>query len=63
MTTNDRDRGRPQVVESERKTKSFTINLKMDTYKRLEKLAESNRQPKSTMVRLIVEDAVGRKVN
>ena len=63
MTTNDRDRGRPQVTDSERKTKSFTINLKMDTYKRLEKLAESNRQPKSTMVRLIVEDAVGRKVN
>ena len=61
MVTNDR--GRPQVTDSERKTKSFTINLKMDTYKKLEKLAESNRQPKSTMVRLIVEDAVGRKVN
>jgi len=56
MVTNDR--GRPQVVESERKTKSFTINLKLDTYKKLEKLAESNRQPKSTMVRLIIEDAV-----
>jgi predicted DNA-binding protein len=52
------DRGRPKIKDSERKTKSFTICLKLDTYKKLKKLAEENRQPTSTMVRLIVEDAV-----
>ena len=54
-------KGRPELSDrSAIKTKPMTIVLSESTYNQLERYAEKNRRSRAAMVRLIIEDVVGK---